>query len=85
MHKPLQCHKCKRFGHVSSVCRREEYHEGKCCNCGGEHVPEFLGCLVRVSENEVARVRSVQRVTYLEAVRRLERKGETMVVEPPDQ
>jgi hypothetical protein len=36
VHKPLQCHKCKRFGHVSSVCRREEYlmpDEEKCCNC----------------------------------------------------
>ena len=54
--------------------------EGKCCNCGGEHVPAFLVCLVRVKENEVARG------SYLEAVRKLEGtsgREEVMVVEPP--
>jgi hypothetical protein len=53
--------------------------EGNCCNCGGEHVPEFLVCLVRVKETEVARV------SYLEAVRKLEGTSggkEVMVVEP---
>ena len=89
VHKPLQCHKCTRFGNVSCVCRREEYqmpYEGKCCNCGGEHAPEFLECPVRVNENEVARVRSAQRVSYLEAVRRSEGTSgeeEAMVIEPP--
>ena len=37
--KPLECHECKIFGYVSSVCRREEYcmpGEVKCCNGGGE-------------------------------------------------
>ena len=53
---------------------------------GGEHASEFLECPVRVKENEVAGVRSVQRVSYLEAVRRLEGTSggeETTVVEPP--
>lgn len=55
-------------------------------NCGGEHAPEFLKCPVRVKENEVARVRSVQRVSYLEVVRKLEGTSsgeEAIVVEPP--
>ena len=42
--KHLQCHKCKRFGHVSSVCIQEEYHmpaEVKCCKCGGEYAPQI--------------------------------------------
>lgn len=62
VHKHLQQHNCGRFGHVSSVCRREEYcmpDEVKRCNCEGEHAPEFLECPVRVKENEVARVRLV--------------------------
>ena len=70
------------------MCRREGYRtpdEVKCCNCGDEHSPTFLERPVKV-KNEVARVRSVQRVSYLEAVRRLEgtRVGEeAMVVEQP--
>lgn len=59
---------------------------GEMFNCGGEHAPEFLGCPVRVKENEVARVRRVQSVSYLEAVRKLKGTSggeEQMVVEPP--
>jgi hypothetical protein len=45
----MQCKKCKKFGHVSSVCRRREYviEESlnvQCCNCGGDHLPEFPKC-----------------------------------------
>lgn len=57
--------------------------EVKCCNCKGDHAPEFLECPVRVKANEVARVRSVQHVSYLEAVRRTSGMEETMEVEPP--
>ena len=57
--------------------------EAKCCNCGGEHVPEFLKCPVRVKETEVTRIRVVQHVSYPEGVRRVEEGSkveETMVV-----
>jgi hypothetical protein len=45
--------KCKIFGHVSSVCRREEYSvpvENIYCNIGGKHMPYFPDCPVRVKE-----------------------------------
>lgn len=69
VHKP---HECKTFGRV---CGMEEYHmpdEVKCCNCGGEHAPKILKCPVRVKKTAVARARCVQRVSYLEEVRRVE-------------
>lgn len=50
--------------------------------------PKFLECPVRLKEIEVARVRGVQLVPYLEALRRLEGtsgKQETKVLEPPPQ
>ena len=58
--------------------------EPKCCNCGGEHAPEFLKCPVRMKETEVARIRAVQSVSYPEALRRVEEERceaeEVMVV-----
>jgi hypothetical protein len=42
-----------------------------CCKCGGEHALEHLDCSVR-TKAEVAKIRAVQRASYLEAVRRVE-------------
>lgn len=48
---------------MSSVCRKnvaEESEDVRCCNCAGNHVPNS-------PEFEVARVRAVQQVSYMEA------------------
>ena len=38
----------KKFGHGSSVCKQniivEESKDALCCNCDGDHIPEFSEC-----------------------------------------
>jgi hypothetical protein len=63
--KPLQYGNRKGYGHVSNVCRREKYDveesgNGKCCNCGVDHTPDFLECPVRVNEVEGSRIRAAR-------------------------
>jgi hypothetical protein len=41
----------------------------KCCNCGGDYISEFPECPVRVKEVEVSRIRAVQQISYVEAVK----------------
>lgn len=43
----------------------------KCCNCVGDHISEFPECPVRVKEVEVSRIRAVQQILYVEAVKRV--------------
>lgn len=55
--KPLFCRNCKRYGHVSSVCRRNVESEGvRCCYCNGNHIPNSPECPVRVKVCEVGQV-----------------------------
>lgn len=57
----------------------QAYADGKSIEC------QYLDCPVRVKETEVAKVRAVQRVSYLAVVRRVEgtsRAVDAMVVEP---
>lgn len=54
-----------------------------CCNYGVKHAPESPDC-PSVKETELARIRAVQCVSYLEAVRRVEEASgveNTMVIE----
>ena len=84
---PLQCHACKKFGHVSSVCRWnisvEESEDAQCCNCDGKHFPAFPACPVRVNEVKVAMHRAVKQVSYVEAVKIAGVSREEMVVDVP--
>jgi hypothetical protein len=64
---------------MSNVCRSEkddieESVNRKCCNCGGDHTLDFLEYPVRVKEVEVSRVRAEQRISHVEAVKRVERE-----------
>lgn len=54
---PLFCRNCKRYGHVSSVCRRnvEESEGVRWCNCDGKHIPKSPECPFRVNACKVAR------------------------------
>ena len=69
MSKLVFCRNCERYGHVSSVCRRNVVEESESvqCYCDGNHLPNSPECLVRVKEYEVARVRAIQQVSYTEA------------------
>lgn len=62
---------------MSNVCRWEKYDievcvNGKCCNYGGDHTLDFLECPLRVKEVEMSRIRVAQRISYVEAVKRVE-------------
>ena len=41
-------------------------------NCGGNHVASCLACPTRVKENEVAKVRANQNISYAAAAKRVE-------------
>ena len=75
---------------MTSVCRRNKYvvveesDEAHCCNCDGNHVPKFLECPVRMKEVAVARIRAIQEVSHVEAVKLAEReRGDKMAVDAP--
>ena len=82
----MQCDNRKAFDHVSSVFRREKprcpscgkdhvmcYKSDEnltCCNCGGNHEATSFKCPTRVKENEVAKVRAIQSISYTAAVKK---------------
>lgn len=75
IYRPLQCIICQsekpRCGicgenHYEGECVAEENGEGaKCCNCSGDHEVKSLECPIRVKEIEIAKIRAVQRVSYV--------------------
>lgn len=88
---PLRCFKCQRMGHTANVCKRKmrcakcggEHEYGKCedgvvikcCNCGGGHSAAYTGCPVQQEAREAQTIRTVQNVTYAEAMRKIKDKG----------
>lgn len=84
---PLRCFNCQRFGHVAAVCRGRrkcgkcggdhnygdcESESSLCCpNCGEEHSAAYKGCRHYVKALEIQKVRSNERVSYAEALKRV--------------
>lgn len=101
--RPMQCDHCKAFGNVACVCRSEKpgcrscgkdhimcYKSDEyvtCCYCCGNHDSMSSACPTRVKENDVAKVRVVQTISYTAAVKRVEGLNgapeESMVVDRP--
>jgi hypothetical protein len=58
-----------------------------CCNCGGNHEATSFDFPTRVKENEVAKVRAIQSISYAAAVKRVAgwngAHEESMVVDMP--
>ena len=85
MLRPLKCFKCQRFRHVHDKCRGEvrcptcggphevaDYiQDMKCCNYGGNHSAGFKGCSVSQEVQVVLGVKTVKRVTYAKAVKKV--------------
>ena len=40
----------------------------KCCNCGGEHSAAFAACVVQRQAKEVQRIKTINKVSYAEAL-----------------
>ena len=101
--EPLRCFKCQRMGHTASQCKGKQRcakcggdHEYgrcgndaklKCCNCGGEHSAAYAGCSVIKEAKEVQKFKTINKVSYAEAVKsvRGERKMPSRLVENKNQ
>lgn len=74
---------------MASVCPRNKYvvveesDEACCCNCDGNHVPKILECPVRMKDVTVARIRPIQQVSYVQAVKIAEGVSREKVVDVP--
>lgn len=63
----LRCGMCGKDHYEGDfTCLVRENRQGaKCCSCGGEHKVQSLECLCRVKETEFAKIRAVERVSYV--------------------
>ena len=94
---PLRCYCCQQYGHVAAVCRgnkvcgrcgkencKEECKEkekAECIHCGGDHYAGSAQCPRTIKEVKVNRMRTERRVSYAEAVKRVEGQKESGVDE----
>lgn len=83
---PLRCFKCQRYGHSSRSCKSAETcrdcgqakHEGECVgpkyclNCQGSHSANSRDCPVWKREQEIQRIKTTERCSFVEAKRRVE-------------
>ena len=67
--KDFTCGKCSKSGHYSSSCTESEV---KCAACEGPHFVYDRNCPVWVKENDIATVRSLQKMSYGEAKAKVE-------------
>lgn len=85
----LHCYNCHKFGQVAGSCLAKckcgkcggdhEYQAckaeaPKCCNCGGHHTKAFCECEHFVWAQRAQRVREHHKVSYAEAVNRVNRE-----------
>lgn len=45
--------------------------EVKCCNCGGNHIAGFQGCVYAIKAQQVGSIKSNMNFSYAEAVKRV--------------
>lgn len=80
--RPLQCHKCWRYGHSQGGCkstaRCRRCGEGhadsectgdvQCCLCGEAHAPDSVSCVARAQEENIVEIIEKRRCSRGEAV-----------------
>lgn len=74
----LRCVKeCKRAkcGGAHEYGKCGEGTNPKCCNCGGAHSAAYWGCAVMKRETEIHNVKLKDKVSYAEAVKRVDQTG----------
>jgi len=87
---PLRCYNCQKFGHVAGSCRGKrkcakcggdhivqncKAETPKCSNCDGDHAAGYYGCEHFVQARRVQVVKDQNKVTYAEAVQRVNRES----------
>lgn len=91
--RPVRCYNCQRFGHVAKICKGKKrcarcggnhgYEEcnqstqPKCCSCGENHSVAYGGCVVMKKEREIQQIKTQNKITYAEAVRRIKQRERT--------
>ena len=94
---PLRCFCCQQYGHAAAVCTAnkicgrcgkencQEECEGKvqaeCLHCGGDHHAGSAKCPRTIKEVKVNRVRTEKKMSYAEALKRVEGHKEKRVDE----
>lgn len=82
---PLRCFRCQKFGHTSIKCTSDQIcvcglplHEGSSCrepitciHCEGNHSARSRNCPVYRQEMAIQEVKTRERITYLEAKKRV--------------
>ena len=95
---PLRCYKCQHFGHVADKCRSNfrcakcgDKHDTrtctvndvvKCCNCGGTHKASSPECKQFEQAKEINRVKTVQNISYADAIKKVKGKAQSPKVIP---
>lgn len=95
--KPRRCDRCQRFGHLPDhcpnnvICSRcsgnHAYNEcpnkdaPKCANCFQEHSAAHRQCPVYIKTQEVLKVRAIEKVTYAQAVKRVEETAKQPIIQ----
>ena len=83
---PLRCFRCQHYGHGSRSCKSAETcrdcgkakHEGGCVgpkycvNCKGPHSANSRDCPAWKTEQEIQRVKTIERCSFVEARRKVE-------------
>lgn len=67
-----RCGKCGGEDHEYGQC--QENASVKCCNCGGAHSAAYKGCQAHKRAAEVQRVKIEEKVTYAEAIKKVDEK-----------
>jgi len=64
--------RCCKCGGEHDYGQCEEGVEPKCCNCGGPHSAAFLGCKAQKQATEAMRIKTVQNISYAQAVKQVQ-------------
>jgi hypothetical protein len=85
--RPIRCFRCQQYGHMANACRggmkcpvcaedhsyADCHNKGspKCAQCGEKHSVSFKGCSKYVQAVAVSKVRSVEKLSYSQALKRV--------------
>ena len=98
--RPIRCFKCQLYGHMANACRggkrcpvcAEEHSyddctnkdSPKCAQCGEKHSVSYKGCTKHVEAVAVSKIRSFEKNSYSQALKRVSKPGTAPAVAVSD-